>query len=58
MDDYLSKPFTLDQLKATLDRWLPGHEADDDGYAHEIGCAADLCLITGVDGESIDAGMI
>ncbi|MGC9194700.1 MAG: response regulator [Syntrophobacteraceae bacterium] len=25
MDDYISKPFTLSQMKAVLDRWLPTH---------------------------------
>jgi signal transduction histidine kinase/DNA-binding response OmpR family regulator/CBS domain-containing protein len=25
MDDYISKPFTLSQIKAALDRWLPTH---------------------------------
>ncbi|MBI2355262.1 MAG: response regulator [Deltaproteobacteria bacterium] len=28
MDDYLSKPFTIDQLRAVLKLWLPGKEAD------------------------------
>jgi CheY-like chemotaxis protein len=23
MDDYLSKPFTLEQLRAVLNRWVP-----------------------------------
>ncbi len=26
MDDYLSKPFTLDQLRTVLARWSPGHD--------------------------------
>jgi two-component system sensor histidine kinase/response regulator len=28
MDDYLSKPFTIEQLHAILRRWLPGKETD------------------------------
>ncbi len=28
MDDYLTKPFTLNQLKATLQRWLPGRSVN------------------------------
>jgi CheY-like chemotaxis protein len=58
MDDYLSKPFTLDQLEATLDRWLPLLGADDAGCGLEIGCAVDPWLTGGLDGQSIDAGII
>jgi CheY-like chemotaxis protein len=25
MDDYLTKPFSMPQLTAVLQRWLPGH---------------------------------
>ncbi len=31
MDGYLPKPFTLDQLKATLEHWLPRPEAEAAG---------------------------
>jgi signal transduction histidine kinase/CheY-like chemotaxis protein/HPt (histidine-containing phosphotransfer) domain-containing protein/CBS domain-containing protein len=30
MDDYVLKPFTLAQMKTTLDRWLPGKNAPGD----------------------------
>lgn len=33
MDDYLTKPFTLNQLKTTLQRWLPTAPAADAGAA-------------------------
>jgi CheY-like chemotaxis protein len=30
MDDYLAKPFTLEQMRAMLDAWLPGSPLKDD----------------------------
>ena len=33
MDDYLAKPFHLDDLAAVLRRWVPGQEMGDRGQA-------------------------
>ena len=37
MDDYLSKPFTKDQLQALLRAWLPKKESGDNGFGKEEG---------------------
>lgn len=39
MDDYLTKPMNIDQLRAALVRWLPHHgdgDGDTDGVSAEV----------------------
>ncbi|MEN8177822.1 MAG: ATP-binding protein [Pseudomonadota bacterium] len=36
MDDYLSKPFTLQQLQGTLKNWLSESEANSAGIIHDL----------------------
>lgn len=67
MDDYLSKPFTLNQLEAMLDRWLPKSPGSD-GVLHNIpGTSAlstlletggDEALSDASDGAVIDGEML
>ena len=44
MDGYLPKPFTLDQLKATLDSWLPSRQPEGAGAVQQIGIVAEAPL--------------
>jgi signal transduction histidine kinase/CheY-like chemotaxis protein/HPt (histidine-containing phosphotransfer) domain-containing protein len=49
MDDYLSKPFDLNQLRDVLQRWLPGKLVGGDGAgASESGLAAESSSPTAV----------
>jgi signal transduction histidine kinase/CheY-like chemotaxis protein/HPt (histidine-containing phosphotransfer) domain-containing protein len=39
MDDYLSKPFTLEQLHKILTQWLPKRESEDDSTSATVDAA-------------------
>jgi HPt (histidine-containing phosphotransfer) domain-containing protein len=49
MDDYLSKPFTRDQLLVVLERWLPKQEATTPGQGHSM---SPVSLTRGVNSQS------
>jgi len=57
-DDYLPKPFTLDQLKATLDRWLPRPEPGVAAPVQQIEIADEAGSGSGADNHLACTGTI
>src|SRR5260221_1358358 len=58
MDDYLSKPFSLDQLERTLRRWLPAVPAMEPGMPHVDPQAIESMLVLGGGGRELLKKMI
>ncbi len=62
MNDFITKPFTLDQLRHALSRWLPERfqRDQDDEYADQSnstldGYEKDSSIVNGVDKNTLDA---
>jgi CheY-like chemotaxis protein/HPt (histidine-containing phosphotransfer) domain-containing protein len=58
MDDYLSKPFSLDQLERTLRRWLPAVPGVEPGEPHVDPNVIESMLVLGGGGRGLLKKMI
>jgi CheY-like chemotaxis protein/HPt (histidine-containing phosphotransfer) domain-containing protein len=58
MDDYLSKPFSLDQLEAILRRWLPVVPAMEPGEPHVDDQVIESVLVLGGGGSDLLRRMV
>jgi DNA-binding response OmpR family regulator len=42
-DDYLTKPFTIEAMRETLERWLPGERDCPESYSDQESGHGSLC---------------